>query len=83
MNNYYKHSYMYPAYQFYRNSPNPCPPPPPPKPAHPPKPAPPPKKKFNFKIIKKNTCKSLNDVEYFLNNFSQFIKYYKLTRLLK
>ena len=48
MNNYYKHSYMYPAYQFYRNSPNPCPLPPPPKPAHPPKPAPPPKKKFNF-----------------------------------
>lgn len=80
MNNYYKRSSMYPAYPFYRNSPNPFPPQPPPIP---PKPAHPPKKKFNFKIIKKNTCKSLNDVEYFLNNFSQFIKYYKLTRLLK
>ena len=80
-----------PNYTFYRNSINSCPPPKPPipqKPSAPPRhPAPPKppkkKKKFNFKSFKKDTCKSLNDVEYFLNNFSQFIKYYKLTKLLK
>ena len=41
----------------------------------------PPKKTFNFKTYKKNTLKSLNDVEYFLNNykkFKQFIRVYKL-----
>lgn len=41
----------------------------------------PPKKTFNFKTYKKNTLKSLNDVEYFLNNykkFKQFIRIYKL-----
>ena len=40
-----------------------------------------PKKTFNFKTYKKNTLKSLNDVEYFLNNykkFKQFIRIYKL-----
>lgn len=43
----------------------------------------PPKKKFNFKSLKKNTCTSLNDVECFLNNFSNFIKYVKIINLLK
>ena len=45
---------------------------------------PPPKKKEpNFKTMKKNTVKSLNDVEYFLNNFGNFVKYVKLYKLLK
>ena len=39
---------------------------------------PPKKKKPNF-----NTVKSLNDVEYFLNNFGNFVKYVKLYKLLK
>ena len=43
----------------------------------------PPKKKFNFKSLKKDTYTSLNDVECFLNNFSNFIKYVKLINLLK
>lgn len=43
----------------------------------------PPPKKFNFKSLKKNTCQSLNDVEYFLNNFSVFIKYVRLFKILK
>lgn len=41
------------------------------------------KKSFDFKCCKKNTIKSLNEVEYFLNNFSHFIKYVKLIKLLK
>lgn len=45
---------------------------------------PPPKKdKPNFKTMKTNTIKSLNDVEYFLNNFGNFVKYVKLFKLLK
>ena len=44
---------------------------------------PPKKKKPNIKTIKKNTGKSLNDVEYFLNNFCNFVKYVKLYKLLK
>ena len=44
---------------------------------------PPNKKKPNFKTMKKNTVKSLNDVEYFLNNFGNFVKYVKLYKLLK
>ena len=44
---------------------------------------PPKKKKPNFKTMKKNTVKSLNDVEYFLNNFGNFVKYVKLYKLLK
>lgn len=39
------------------------------------------KKSFDFKLYKKNTINSLNDVEYFLNNFKKFkhlIKIYKL-----
>ena len=41
------------------------------------------KKSFDFKLYKKNTINSLNDVEYFLNNFKKFkhlIKIYKLFR---
>lgn len=48
-----------------------------------PKPKPPPKKKLNFKSLKKDTCKSLNDVECFLNKFTDSLKYYKLIKLLK
>lgn len=70
---------------LYNRSENPLPPPPapiasPPKPAKPPQP---PKKKLDFKCLKKDTCKSLNDVEYFLNNFSHTLKYIKLINLLK
>ena len=43
----------------------------------------PPKKKYNFKSLKKDTCKSLNDVECFLNKFSDFVKYIKIIHLLK
>lgn len=32
----------------------------------------PPKKKFDFKVYKKNTINSLNEVECFLNNFKKF-----------
>ena len=45
---------------------------------------PPPKnKKFDFKCLKNDTCKSLHEVEEFLCNFSCFIKYIKLYNLLK
>lgn len=40
-------------------------------------------KKFNIKNFQKNTCKSLNDVENFLCNFSNTLKYIKLIKLLK
>ena len=67
-----------------------CPPPPPPKPPCPP-PKPPPKpgpkkpkkKNVDFKTLKKNTCKSLNEVEYFLNNFQRFTNCIKLYKILK
>ena len=39
--------------------------------------------KLSFKTLKCNTCQSLNDVEYFLCNFSTFLKYIKLYNLLK
>ncbi len=71
----------------------PCPPPPPPKPPcpHPKPPCPPPKpgpkkpkkKKIDFKTLKNNTCKSLNEVEYFLNNFQKFTNCIKLYKILK
>ena len=66
-------------YNYYinRSTPNPLPPPPPPNKKCPPK------KKFNFKTLRKNTCTSLNDVECFLNNFTDSLKYYKLIKLLK
>lgn len=43
----------------------------------------PPRKKFDFKLYKKNTVQSLNQVEYFLNNFQGFYKYIKLYKLFK
>ena len=63
-----------------------CPPPPPPKPpCPPPKPGPkkPKKKKIDFKTLKNNTCKSLNEVEYFLNNIQKFTNCIKLYKILK
>ena len=42
----------------------------------------PPHKK-NLKIYKDNTLRSLNEVEYFLNNFQNFLKYIKLYKILK
>lgn len=65
--------------------PPPKPPPPPPKPLKPPKAGPqkPKKKKVDFKLLKNNTCKSLNDVEYFLNNFQKFTNCIKLYKILK
>ncbi len=41
------------------------------------------KKSFNFKLYKKNTINSLNDVEYFLNNFNTYFKYYKFLKFFK
>jgi len=43
------------------------------------------KKKIKFDIvkIKKNTVKSLNEVECFLNNFNRFFNYVKLYKILK
>ena len=66
-------------YNYYinRSTPNPLPPPPPPNKKCPPK------KKFNFKTLRKNTCTSLNEVECFLNNFTNSLKYYRLIKLLK
>jgi len=66
----------YYPYQYYRSEMPPQLPPP----KHPPKP---PKKKLDFKCLKKDTCKSLNDVECFLNDFSHTWKYIKLIKLLK
>ena len=50
------------------------------QPPHNPKPQ---KKKIDFKSLKKDTCTSLNDVECFLNNFCNTLKYIKLINLLK
>ena len=41
------------------------------------------KSKPDFKTLKCNTIKSLNDVEYFLNNFGKILKTVKLYKLLK
>lgn len=41
------------------------------------------KKSFNFSNYKKNTIKSLNEIEYFLNNFEKFSRYIKLYKILK
>lgn len=71
--------YNYPLNYINSRTPPPKPPCPPPKPNN----KKPPKKKFNFKTLKKDTCQSLNDVEYFLNNFTNNLKYYKLIKLLK
>lgn len=40
-------------------------------------------KKFSFKNIKNNTFNSLNEVEYFLNNFQKFSNSIKLYKILK
>ncbi len=59
---------------------------PPPPPPGPPPPAPPCKeKKFDvdFHKLKKNTFKSLNEVECFLNNFHKLNNYIKLYKILK
>lgn len=42
-----------------------------------------PPKKFDYKKYKKNTLKSLNDVEYFLNNYKKFKYYFKIYKLFK
>lgn len=41
------------------------------------------KKKADFKTMKNNTVKSLNEVEYFLGNFGEFIKYAKIFKYFK
>ena len=41
------------------------------------------KNKFDFKKCKNNTICSLNEVEHFLNNFSDFYRYIKLYKILK
>ena len=41
------------------------------------------KKKLNFKEMKNNTICSLKDVEFFLNNFQNTLRYIKLFKLLK
>lgn len=65
----------YSQYQYNRSIPQS-------KPSPRPKPKPQ-KKKFDFKSFHKNTCTSLNDVECFLNNFSNTCKYIRLINLLK
>ena len=44
---------------------------------------PPQKKSFDFKTYKKNTFKSLNDVEYFLNNYEKYKHLLKIYKLFK
>lgn len=44
---------------------------------------PPQKKKLNFKTCKKNTINSLNEIEYFLNNFKKFTRYVKIYKIFK
>ena len=41
------------------------------------------KKSFNFKLYKKNTIKSLNEIEHFLNNFNNLFDYIKIYKILK
>ncbi len=43
----------------------------------------PPKKKFDFKCCKNNTIRSLNEVEYFLNNLHKFSRYIHLYKFFK
>ena len=76
MNNFRNNQYLYPTSNFSTHSINRGSSPPVPK-------KPPPKKKFDFKLIKKNTCTSLNEIECFLNNFTDFLKYIKIIKLLK
>ena len=44
---------------------------------------PPSKNKVDFKRLKNNTVKSLNEVEMFLNDFNRFKNYIKLYNILK
>ncbi len=39
--------------------------------------------KKSFNLYKKNTINSLHDVEYFLNNFQYYFKYFKLYKIFK
>ena len=39
--------------------------------------------KFNFAKMKENTLSSLNEVEHFLYNYKNFIKYIKLYKIFK
>lgn len=39
--------------------------------------------KPNFKNIRKNAVKSINEVEFFLRDFKRFSKYIKLYKILK
>lgn len=41
------------------------------------------KNKLSFGKMKDNTIKSLNEVEFFWNNFNSFWKYIKLYKILK
>ena len=41
------------------------------------------KNKKGFKFYKKNTVKSLNEVELFLRDFNKFTRYIKLYKILK
>lgn len=40
-------------------------------------------KKLDFKKLKNNTCRSLCEVEYFLNDLHRFSNYIKLYKILK
>lgn len=81
-NRYYPYQYTRSVKQSRPPTPVVVKPPPKPPPPRPPKPKAP-KKKFDFKSFKKDTCTSLNDVECFLNNFSNTWKYIRLIKLLK
>ena len=39
------------------------------------------KNKFNLKNLKKNTCNSLFEIEYFLNNFNSFLQYLSFSKI--
>lgn len=41
------------------------------------------KKSFDFKLYKKNTIQSLNEIEYFLNNLKNVSKVIKIKKILK
>lgn len=42
-----------------------------------------PKKSFDFKLYKKNTIQSLNEIEHFLNNLKNVSKVIKIKKILK
>ena len=45
--------------------------------------SPPPRKKMKFKDMKKNTINSLNEVEYFLNNFNRLCDTITIFKILR